>query len=289
MSDLTPELAAEVVTACQANADEAASVLSRSLDGEFTMRVGEAANYQADATPDGFDGPGLALLMKFDAVGACMLLPEASGLLPDWVAHPDASGESKLSSLAQELSMLLMPETMMANDFRAAQVENLSAALSAAHVGEAAGLVPLTIGAGEQTGQLSLIWPLASPDDLLPSEAPQGGKPADAAARAPSGKSHTISDFSQLPQYTRSLLRISLPVQVVLATKKESLQNVVELAAGSIIKFDKPCDEMLELQVGDHPIALGEAVKVNDKFGFRVGQMVLPDEHFTRVRRRHTD
>jgi flagellar motor switch/type III secretory pathway protein FliN len=293
MSELTPELAADVVAACEAGAEEAAGALSRSLDGEFAMAVGEAGSYSADSAPAGFDGPGLAILMKFGDVGVTAFLPEACGLLPDWYADPDPTGESKLSTLAQELSMLLVPETLMADDFQAMRIDNFGEALAAAKVANDAALVPLELTAGENTGQLSLIWPLAEPSGLFP--VPEEVAEETVAAAPPgeaSSPGHTVSvgadDFSQLPDYTRSLLRIELPVRVVLASKKEDLKHIVELASGSIIKFDKACDEMLHLQVGDQHVALGEAVKVGDKFGFRVSSIVLPDEHFSKVQPKKT-
>lgn len=293
MSELTPELAPEVVAACQAGAEEAAGALSRSLDGEFKVAVGEAGSYSSAGAPDGFDGPGLVVLMKFGEIGVTALLPEVSGLLPDWYAEPDPTGESKLSTLAQELSMLLVPETLMADDFQAARVESCSEALAAAKVADDAALVPLEISAGENTGQLSLIWPLAEPAGLFPvvveevAEEEVAAPPAEASTPVRSGNQR-IEEFSQLPNYSQSLLRIELPVRVVLATKKEDLQNIIELASGSIIKFDKSCDEMLHLQVGDQNIAEGEAVKVGDKFGFRVSSIVLPDEHFSKVQPKRT-
>lgn len=290
MSEITPELAPEVVAACQAGSDEAASELSRSLDTELTLTVGEIGSYSREAAPEGFDGAGLAVLMKFGDVGVTALLPEASDLLPDWYADPDPTGASKLSTLAQELSMLLVPETLLAEDFKAARVESLSEALASAGVSEDAALVPLELVAGANTAQLSLIWPVAMPDRLLgevkQEETPVAAPPAATPAAPANAENQSVQNFSQLPGYSRSLLKIDLPVQVVLATKKESLKDVVELASGSIIKFDKACDEMLHLCVGDQQVAVGEAVKIGDKFGFRVSQIVMPDENFTKVQPR---
>lgn len=291
MSELTPEIAADVVAACQAGAEEAAGALGRSLDGEFTLSVGEASNYSTDAAPDGLDGAGLAVLMKFGEVGFAAVLPESSGMLPDWIAAPDPTGESKLSTLAQELSMLLVPDTLMSEDFKAAHVAQLRDALTAAKVADGAALVPLEIKSGDQTAQLSLIWPLAAPDEMFPAaeeeapatEAPGAEAPSPTAAET-SAPSQPL-DFSQLPAYSRSLLKIQIPVRVVLATRKESLKEIVELASGTIIKFDKACDELLHLHVGDQPVAEGEAVKVGDKFGFRVLAMLMPEEHFSKVQR----
>lgn len=98
---------------------------------------------------------------------------------------------------------------------------------------------------------------------------------------ASSSKARTLAE---LPNYSRSLLKICVPVSVVLANKKESVHDVVELAPGTIIKFSKSCDEPLHLFVGDQQVAEGEAVKVGDKFGFRVTGMTLPEEHFLKVR-----
>ena len=88
---------------------------------------------------------------------------------------------------------------------------------------------------------------------------------------------------AELPPYTRSLLRIKVPVIVTLAEKRQKLSRVVELGPGSIIQFDKSCEEMLDLEVGNRAVATGEAVKVGDKFGLRITAIVLPEERFTPV------
>ena len=77
--------------------------------------------------------------------------------------------------------------------------------------------------------------------------------------------------LADLPVYARGLMKIRVPVRVTLAAQRKSIQEIIELGPGSIVKFDKTCDEPLELSVGDRPIATGEVVKVGDKFGLRVG------------------
>ena len=77
----------------------------------------------------------------------------------------------------------------------------------------------------------------------------------------------TVGDLH--PSYAQNLLNIEVPVSVTLAMKKQPLAQIVELAPGSIIQFEKSCEEMLELCVGDHCIARGLAVKVGEKFGLR--------------------
>ena len=301
MADLTPDIAADVLAACQAGAEEAAQALSRALDGEFTIAPGEAGTLSADEPPEGFDGPGLAVVFKFGDAGAMAVIPEASGLLPDWYGTPDATGVSKLSTLAQELSMLLFPETLMADEFKAAKVTAIGEALTRGEPGEDAAIVPLSLTSGEQQGTLSLVWPLGKVDDVLEaaepeeakeeaaSEAPTPSQAAPVASAPPSGADliaeHAAEGqmFDRLPAYSRSLLRIKVPAVVNLATKKQPISKIVELGPGSIIKFEKSCDELLELSIGNCSIALGEAVKIGDKFGIRVNTIILPTERFKKV------
>jgi flagellar motor switch/type III secretory pathway protein FliN len=87
-------------------------------------------------------------------------------------------------------------------------------------------------------------------------------------------------DVSALPSYTRSLLRIPVPVMVTLARKRQPTSKIIELAPGSIIQFSKPCDEMLDLEIAGHEVAKGECVKVGDKFGLRLTSITLPPERF---------
>jgi len=44
---------------------------------------------------------------------------------------------------------------------------------------------------------------------------------------------------------------------------------------------------MLHLFVGNQVVAEGEAVKIGDKFGFRVSSIQMPEEHFKKVTPRH--
>jgi len=84
----------------------------------------------------------------------------------------------------------------------------------------------------------------------------------------------------QLPPYARSLLRIKVSVTVTLAETKLPVNQVTNLALGSIIQFNKSCDSALTVEIGDQEIAEGEAVKVGDKFGLWITAISLPDERF---------
>ena len=156
---------------------------------------------------------------------------------------------------------------------------------------------------------MSLIWPANSPDAVYEAPAapsseaavdpaaqqaepsPPQSSPETApstAARSPKVRSASSGPATMdgLPAYSRSLLRIKVPVIVTLAETKQPISRIVELGPGTIIQFDKSCEEMLSLQVGGQPVAEGEAVKVGDKFGIRLTSLKLPGERFVSVRTR---
>jgi flagellar motor switch/type III secretory pathway protein FliN len=119
---------------------------------------------------------------------------------------------------------------------------------------------------------------MPSPDIIRDAtDGPQGGT-IDALAVADSRK------IRALPAYARSLLRIQVPVVVTLATTKQTVGRILELGPGTMLHFDKPYDEPLKLSVGRCEVAVGEAVKVGEKFGLRIASMVLPAEKFEAVR-----
>lgn len=316
MTEFTVEIAPEISAACRENAAEAAEAFGRAFEGECTFAPGDPTTLTPESPPEGSDGPGLLFAFKVGSTGGVIVVPEMNGLLPEWYATPDATQQSKLSTLAQELSMLLLPESLSAEGARAQKVEHVGKALERGHLGEPAALVPTTVTSAAGSVTLSLIWPLedvgglfgsASEDSSAnriegaggeaeqqesepPGKVATGGsghtEPAGSSGDGPideSSESQVYTD--QLPGYTRSLLKIEVPVTVRLATKKEPVGQILELCPGLILKFDKSCDEMLDLNVSGCNIATGEAVKVGDKFGLRIITMTLPTGRFRSVER----
>jgi len=81
-----------------------------------------------------------------------------------------------------------------------------------------------------------------------------------------------------LAAHRRGLLKIETDVSVTLARQNVSLQRVLSLVPGSMIIFDKHYADALSLEANGLPIATGETVKVGDKFGIRILQIVQPAE-----------
>jgi flagellar motor switch protein FliN/FliY len=288
MAALTPEIAGDIVAACRSAAEEIAATLSRAFDGQLIgVTIGEPATYDAQQPPAGFDGAGLAVVIKFAESSAVALLPESSGLLPSWYREPDPTGKSKLSTLGQELSMQLVPASHVAEESHVVRLEKLAEAMLKAELAAGAPLVPITLKHAEKEGQLSLIWPVPKHAALLPqAEAVPASQsqPASPMEAPPPPVDYTDEDLARLPRYARSFLKVQVPVSVNLAAQKLYVQEILDLVPGAIIKFDKSCDELLDLVVCDQPIAAGEVVKVGDKFGLRIRNMILPQEQFIAIK-----
>src|SRR2546421_2871381 len=116
---------------------------------------------------------------------------------------------------------------------------------------------------------IDLNYPMAAAGHAMHVGAPQ----------AAVGEDYELAQrLAQLPAYARSLLRIEVPVVVTLAKTRQPVSRVLELAPGTILHFSKAFDEPLTVSVSGCDVAVGEAVKVGDKFGLRIASMVMPEE-----------
>jgi flagellar motor switch protein FliN/FliY len=115
---------------------------------------------------------------------------------------------------------------------------------------------------------------------------PVGSLSPAAVARAAAAASDAdfAARLARLPAYSRSLLRIEVPVIVKLAETRLPVSRILELGPGSILHFAKPCEDPLSLCVANREVAVGETVKVGDKFGLRITSMVMPEEKFESIR-----
>src|SRR5438874_2498425 len=79
----------------------------------------------------------------------------------------------------------------------------------------------------------------------------------------------SVSDSSRLGR----LLNLSVPIVVRLAEKKIELGQLVNIAPGGIISFEKSCEDLLDLYVNNRLYCRGEAVKIGEKFGLKINEV----------------
>lgn len=291
MAEFSVDLADELMAACRSGAKDLADALEAALGRACTVTPDAVAKYPSPSALQELNGAGLLVVILTDAgVGAAMTLADASGWVPDWCQRPDDDQQSTLHSLAEALAHHALPQDVAVRQTAAEHVSDLTAALRRASVADQALQIPMRIHSGDTSATLRLVWPLEDAASVLSSA--EDGRPPVAAEASEDDRSATqqrrdasgdSSTLERLPAYGRSLLQVSVPVVVELARKKQTVAEVLQLCPGSIIAFEKSCDEMLELSAGGCPVAQGEAVKVGDKFGLRINSMQLPRERFRSV------
>lgn len=128
-------------------------------------------------------------------------------------------------------------------------------------------------GAHTQTEPLVAEAPPSQPDGAAAGQAPtvqlaQADGPAGPGELAGTADASVRCDPSD--QRVQRILQIEVPLMVVLAQRKMAVGDILNICVGTIIEFDKPSDEQLELMVNNRSVAFGNAVKVGENFGLRV-------------------
>jgi len=299
MSQLGPQIADQILNACRRGAAEASKTLSAVLKREVAIEAADARPIGAADEVSDMHGPGLAIVLRVGDTGVLLLLGESTGLLPDWYANRDTTSTQKLSSLAEQLGDQLLPDELSPTATNVGHVPDLAEAIKRGELATHAHEIPLHLTSPDKQGTFRMIWPVARLDAVFATGTTDSGESSgetDSAADSQTGskfhdgpppgwidRSQLFDGDDGLKAYSRSLLKIKVPVSVTLASARKPIGQIVELGPGAILQFDKSCEEMLQLRVGDHVVAEGEAVKVGEKFGLRVLSLVSPDERFHSV------
>ncbi|NOY52952.1 MAG: flagellar motor switch protein FliN [Deltaproteobacteria bacterium] len=79
------------------------------------------------------------------------------------------------------------------------------------------------------------------------------------------------------------ILDLPLKVSVELGRTRMLVNDLLQLAQGSIIELEKMAGDPLEILVNEKLVARGEVVSVNDKFGIRVTDIISPTERIEQL------
>jgi len=284
------EFNVEAILRClQEGREEVEATFKRALDVFGSLHLDEAQHGSwASVSPSDWAKEG-GLFIKFQLQQGEVLIgfPESSGLLPAWIHHPDATGESRLATLAQELSILLFPPDWSVISSEAKATASLGTAFETVTSRAESEFLSIPVVTSDRTSRL-LVGLCLPPRSADPNVAQPSGTATSTTEKV--NLQHEVKSQSTdlrghqanrvLPLLTHSLLRIRLPLEVTLARTRKPLLELLQLSPGAIIQFEKSCEEPLDLSINGHVIARGEAVKVGDKFGLRILEMTPPPERY---------
>jgi flagellar motor switch protein FliN/FliY len=83
---------------------------------------------------------------------------------------------------------------------------------------------------------------------------------------------------AEAPRNFDLLLDIPLEVTVEIGRTRLAIRELLQLGPGSVVELQKLAGETLDVLINGKPIARGEAVMVNDKFGVRLTDVISPSE-----------
>ena len=110
---------------------------------------------------------------------------------------------------------------------------------------------------------------------------------APAADTANNPASSAVGDGSagiETPVNMDFLLDTPLELTVELGRTKMLINDMLKLGQGSVIKLSKLAGESLETLANQKPIARGEVVVVNEKYGVRLTEIISPMERVEGLR-----
>lgn len=77
---------------------------------------------------------------------------------------------------------------------------------------------------------------------------------------------------SALAGRLQRIRKVPVSVIVQIAERRMALQQLRQIAPGTLLMFDKPCDSLLDVFVNNRLYCRGEAVKVGESFGIRISE-----------------
>ncbi|MGK0289771.1 MAG: flagellar motor switch protein FliN/FliY [bacterium] len=74
------------------------------------------------------------------------------------------------------------------------------------------------------------------------------------------------------------LLDIPLRLTVEVGKKRILIKDLLSITVGSILEIDRKIGEPLDILINDKPVAKGEVIIQNEKFGLRITEIMDDDE-----------
>lgn len=125
---------------------------------------------------------------------------------------------------------------------------------------------------------------MATPD-ALGSQNPNTLDPEETAALLKeNGSNGSRRNGNPLPgRELEFLFDVPLQVSVEVGRAKILLKDLLQMGEGYVVELDKLAGEPLDLYVNSRLIARGEAVRVGEKFGIKLTEVVSPSDRVEKL------
>ena len=122
--------------------------------------------------------------------------------------------------------------------------------------------------------------------DTQPEETVTGTaeSPAMPESDAPKQSQSDSASDGKLTGDMEFLLDIPLEISVELGRTKILINELLKLGQGSVLELSKLAGDTLEILANRKLIARGEVVVVNEKYGIRLTEIIIPSERIERLK-----
>jgi len=93
-----------------------------------------------------------------------------------------------------------------------------------------------------------------------------------------------VADKEAVPPNLELILDIPLRVTVELGRTKMTIRELLRLNEGSVIELSTPTGEPLDILINQKPIAKGEVVVVNERYGIRLLSIMSEAERIEQLK-----
>ncbi len=269
MAEFTPADMPLVLQACRENLSGVNQAYDQCFLTKTVHAAGDLQVWSAEGVPGELSGPGLLLDFQIGGVHLHAAIPESLPL-PAWCRSPGKSEAARLQTLPVEWSITLLPPEWVCDSSVAQFVEDLGGGLAESQPLEGAQYFKISVGEDPAGPGIYVLGPslgtcvTAAVDEPVAAAAVESVPPPSVPARPP------LSD--EAARRLAQVMNMPVPIIVVMAEKKISLGKLLTMGPGTIISFEKSCDDLLDLCVNNRAICSGEAVKIGEKFGLKINE-----------------
>jgi len=124
-------------------------------------------------------------------------------------------------------------------------------------------------------------------DENEPVQQPELDAPADPDSGSqsdPGVESEPLKEAAVDPQNLNVVLDIPVRVSMEVGSTSISIKKLLKLNRGSVIELSRLAGEPLDVLVNGTPVAQGEVVVVNEKFGIRLTDIMSPEKRIHMLR-----
>lgn len=219
--------------------------------------------------------PGLVIKLSIKQGSVTLLIPEGP-VLPEWVPQPESKQIEQLEEMAGSLENILFQDFGETNQRATTWSENLSQTINEESLESHSPVITIEAYSESDPSTNQFLYLIVNSDFAQNYSEPSSDHSTNTdfhpseSSKMPDQPAQSALNSQDMVDRVRRILPLTVKVSVRVAEKKIDVAQLANLCPGTLIMFQKSCDDLLDLYVNNQHYAQGEAVKIGEKFGLKV-------------------